>query len=480
MLTQFSKRIKTKKILLVSAILLTALVGSILAIWQFSAMNFRTQGLVVIAQLTPSTRAQTIIDLPPFGEIIANTHSGPVEMVIRLERIETEDFKANLESAPSTIKFFNRLRFDFVDQARLFVLRQILLSLLGASLLLLLVWHPRFKTILTYSGLSTLILLVVLTICFYDYNFNAFSEPEYRGALTMAPGAMKMANDSLADLNKLKDQTNQIVGNLKGLFASVESLPTLSQPDRQIGSQTVLLVSDLHSNPVGIEFMKTLAQRFHVDLVINAGDLSDLGSAPETLLTIDLAELGVPQILVAGNHDTEAIIQGFASIPQSQVANGQMIEIQGLKVLGWPDSLSKSDLVEYRDKDEQKMLLNSEEEAIRIAITEQGTPDILVVHNSNLAAQLIDLAPLVVTGHNHQMGLRQKAGHTLINPGTVGAAGLRGLYSESGAGYSAAIVYIQPGTGPMAVDMIRYNPVSQQFSLERQVILTANMESNSL
>ncbi|HNX92364.1 MAG TPA: hypothetical protein PKI17_02475, partial [Syntrophomonas sp.] len=75
-----------------------------------------------------------------------------------------------------------------------------------------------------------------------------------------------------------------------------------------------------------------------------------------------------------------------------------------------------------------------------------------------------------VTGHDHQLQVKQRGGSVLINPGTTGAAGLRGLYSEEGKAYSAVVAYLLPGSGLIAMDLIDYEPASNQFSLHRKVV----------
>ena len=232
----------------------------------------------------------------------------------------------------------------------------------------------------------------------------------------------------------------------------------------------MLLVSDLHSNPVGIEFTKSLAARFKVDFLINAGDLTDMGLQLETNATQGLASLGVPQLFVGGNHDSQETMNFIAGLPDSYVLNGQMITLQGVKVLGFPDPLSAVPEVQYDSSEEEEKSSEEQLTTIQEAVKALGRPDILVVHDSRLGKKLTPLAGLVMAGHDHRIRVEEGAQGVFINPGTTGASGLRGLYSEQGISYSAAIVYLVPGSGLVAVDMVQYNPGSQQFSLERKLL----------
>lgn len=461
---------KIKKWLITAVVILAALSGSVIAVWQFGGVNVQVKGLLLKVQLVPSLRSETILDIPPFGEVVADTHRGVFSLKVTLERVETETITSDLEKTSSVSKYFDDLKNDFSAQVELFFLRQFVMALIGALAAIWLLLRLRSWRLVKYTAAGSLIFAVVLGISFYRYDFNAFNEPEYRGTLKMAPKALEIANQTLSDLDKLKGQANVVVGNIKQLFDSTNGLPGLNQPDGQDGSVAVLIVSDLHTNPVGVEFMKAIAQQFRVDMVIDAGDLSDMGSMPEASLITDIAGLGMPQVFVSGNHDTQAIMDKFAAAAHIQIASGKQLEVKGLKILGWPDPLGSSDAVEYADSDTKKAALKAETQAIADAVEQQGTPDILVVHNQSVAIKSAALAPLVVTGHTHRIKLLSNNGHVLINPGTVGAAGFRGLYSESDAGYSAAIVYIKPGGVPQTCDMIRYKPDSGQFFLERQVL----------
>lgn len=467
------KKSKLKGILIALAILLTAIVGGVFSIWQFGGMSIQTQGLVFTAHIVPSQHGQTVLAIPPFGEIVANTHRGPTEIRVSLERIETNGFAATLEKMPNAEEYVSDVKNDFTTQIKIFYMRQFLVGMMGALIVLALVWRLRPLRTLKYSLVVGIVLAAFLASSLHNYDYHAFSEPEFRGTMKMAPRVMQFVGDSLSDFEKLKGQTGVVVGNIKDLFAGVEELAGLNQPDGQDGSVVVLLVSDLHTNPLGVEFMRTIAKQFKVDLLINAGDLSDAGSMPEATFISEIEGLGVPQVLISGNHDTSEIMRLFAESPNIHVIDKETLEIMGLKLFGWPDNLGDSQEVEYSDSNVKKEELQKQAEDIRAALAQQGTPDILVVHNESVALKTADLAPLVVTGHTHSAKLLSKDGHVLINPGTVGAAGFRGLSSKADVPYSAAIVYYKPGVGAISCDMIRYNPESRQFLLERQVLAKA-------
>ncbi|MEN6461864.1 MAG: metallophosphoesterase, partial [Syntrophomonas sp.] len=462
--------INNKKYWYLPALIITSITGAILSVYLFGGMAFSFQGLDIRVSMVPAWHGRTIIELPPFGRVSALTHQSPAELRIRLEQVETDTIKSNWAEPTYSKKILGRLQKGLPNMAVSFGLRQIALGAAGAFLLILLLWRARLRTAIL-SGLGgAIIIAVVVGTVFTGYNLEAFREPEYTGAISMAPGAIKIANDSLAQLNEVKDNTNKVVTNIKALFSNADSLMVLGNPDQEKEIVKILLVSDLHSNPVGVEFIKTLAQDFKVDFLINAGDLTDFGSPLEASMTKGLGEIPIPQVFAAGNHDTPEISRFMAAMPNSYVLNGQTIVLKGLRILGLPDPLSGSAAVEASDSQEEERILDIQAAGLQQAIKEQGPPDILVVHNPRVAQRFLAYVPLVVTGHTHSLNFNQKGKSVLINPGTTGAAGLRGLYSETGTPYSAIIVYIKSGEGPLAADIIKYDPTSQQFLLERQLI----------
>jgi len=452
------------------AILVTALVGAILAVWLLGTTTFELEGIEFKAGLTPGRSGITELHFPPFGVVEAKTHKGPVILVISLEQIRSDTFKSHIDNPPDQKQLVEQLQTSARDKITAFALRQVGVAFLGAFFLVFLLWRPGFLKSLLYTTASTLILLLILAGVFRSYDTAAFHEPEYKGVLSMAPAAMKFASDSLTDLNQIRNQTRQIVSNLGLLFSSADSLMVMANPEEQGEVVKVLLVSDLHSNPVGIELCKSLAARFKVDFLINAGDLTDMGSQLETGATQELAAVGVPQLFVAGNHDSPETINFVAGLPDSRVLDGQMFTLKDVKVLGFAHPLSAVPAVEYESPEEEEEAYKKQMARIEEAVLAQGRPDILVVHESRLGKELIPLAGLVVAGHDHRIRIEEGPDGVLVNPGTTGASGLRGLYSEKGISYSAAIVYLVPRSGLVAVDMVQYNPVSQQFSLERKLL----------
>lgn len=463
---------QTQTFFKISGIIITGFIGALLGIWIFGTSTVNIEGMTIKTTLAPSRSGITEIHLPPFGVIEAKTHKGPVKLSMTLEQIETDSLKTHLNQAPNSKEFMQRLRQRAEESVWVIALRQIFIAMIAAFCFILFIWRPGWKQSLLQALLCTFLTVIFLWGSFHSFDARAFNEPEYKGVISMAPSVMEFANKSLTDLELIKENTEKVVANLGELFASADHLMVMADPEGQEQAVKILLVSDLHSNPVGVKFMKGLADTFQVDFIINAGDLTDLGSMQEASLLDEMKSITVPQLLVAGNHDNPQILNMVADMENAHILNGQTVSIKEITVLGFADPLASGQEVEYENSAKKKQALEEAKKQISAEIEKQGPPDILVVHNYNLARSLISQTPLLVAGHDHRLRIEQKKDSILINPGTTGAAGLRGFYSEEGKAYSAVIIYLTPNSGLLAVDLIEYSPVSKQFSMNRELVNT--------
>lgn len=472
---------KTHPFIKTTGIFCTGLIAALLAVWLLGYSFIDIEGITVRAALAPSSTGITELHFPPFGVIKARTHQGPVKLSLTLEQIDSSFLHGQLNHAADSKDFLLRLQKGIKSAVYDFALRQLIIALIVAFVFILLVWRINWKTALLHALLGTTLLFMPVVYAINTYDSQAFREPEYKGVLSMAPSVMEFVSNSLSDLHIVKENTDKIVTNFRKLFLNADALMVMANAEDQQKFVKVLLVSDLHSNPVGVEFMKSTANRFQVDFIINAGDLTDLGTAPEFEAIRELENIPIPQLLVPGNHDRPEIIDIIHQLDNLTVLDGQMLTISGIKVVGFADPLADDAAVEYENPEKAKQILAEEAVRLQAELKKQERPDILVVHNPSLGVKLMSLAEVTVSGHNHQLQVKQQNGAILINPGTTGAAGLRGLYSEEGRAYSAVIAYLMPGSGLMAMDLIDYEPASNQFSLHRKVIEPiVGLEANSL
>lgn len=455
---------------LITAVFLTAVAGILISLFLFGTASFKIHELSWEIFARPSVRGETAVEFPPFGSLTAQTHTGLLGLHVRLEQIGPQLVETDTLTPDGQKQLVKDLQESVPQIMKHFFLRLVLAGFFGALILAFLIWRGRYQLVLATGLLAAFLVGVVLFQGYFTFNADAFREPQYNGVISHAPNFIRLANDSLAKLGKISDQADLLIGNVESLAASTDELANLKTLNQQGDIKNLLLVSDLHSNPVGIELIKSLASSFEIDMIIDAGDLTDFGTSLEKKIAQDISGLGIPYIFSPGNHETAEMTKFIGQQPHVTLLDGSLKTIQGIKILGIPDPFSSSPEVETKDPELWDEILASTLEEAERALGQEESPDILVVHNPKIAKEIDNTPPLVISGHTHRQARETlKNGSLLLNPGTTGAAGLRGLYNEGSVPYTAIIVHFQVGEGLLAADFIQYDLMSQRFSLERRL-----------
>jgi hypothetical protein len=195
-------------------------------------------------------------------------------------------------------------------------------------------------------------------------------------------------------------------------------------------------------------------REFHVDVVVDTGDITTWGSDVESSTLSWIGQLGVPYVFVRGNHDsrrTQALIDGF---PNAQVLDGTVAQVDGLVIAGigdpvfTPDPLagqpfptpSSSPLAEggpqadARSPDPQ--LRAGARLAGVISAWNRAHPDkpvmIAAVHEPYATAPLLGTVPLVLDGHFHSRDITvdKDTGTWVMREGSTGGAGISADFQD--------------------------------------------------
>jgi len=176
-------------------------------------------------------------------------------------------------------------------------------------------------------------------------------------------------------------------------------------------------------------------------------------------------------VFCPGNHDTPEIIGYMSAFENTRVLNGSTISVGEIKILGSADPMAADSKVEPDNPEDMTALMKDQADAlISAGSDEDSRPDIVVAHNPKAASQLIGHFPLIVNGHTHKQSIEIKKDSVVLNPGTSGAAGLRGLYADTAVPYSAMVLYLNADGKATAVDTVKYEPFSDRFFVERKLL----------
>jgi len=437
----------------------------------FGDMDFNIKGLELRLSLEISDRGLTEINIPPVGIVSANTHPIPMKLGVTLTNIDIDLLRQLIEDPIEQAELLEVVIQDARWSIGVFAARMLLIAALGGAFAMLLLHRRNIFDYLKAALMGFAIIAVLLTGIFYTYNINAFANPQYRGIVEAAPWMIEFVQEAFVRVDQLGDQLRIIADNLHELFEAVDTVKPVGEFADTI---KVLHVSDIHNNPAAYDFIQEVAESFQVDLIIDSGDISDFGSPLEALLLERLNDFTIPYLFVAGNHDSPEIISAMEYIDNVVVINNEIVNVKGFNIMGLHDPISASSevlapppmnvIIEYIQKAE--------------IILEQAyiTPDIFVVHHPYIAEEFVNRIPVLLHGHRHRVTVTSREESVIIDAGTTGAAGIRGLQSINEVPYSLVLLHFIREENELevrnvlrAADVIKIYGLVGSFIIERTV-----------
>lgn len=447
---------------------LACLIGAVLAVNAFGQANYDGKGIAFNTRVTILTRGETRLSLPPLGMVSAYTHHAPVRITLELRGLNPSLFE-ELDLTPAAR---DRVLAETAVYARRGVLRAALLAsfLAGAGgVLAMLLWRrSRPWHLLGAFAFATLSCSGLLVWAYADFNLEDLRQPRYQGMLESAPWIMSLLNDSFTGWRELG----------KGLEVMARNLPRLTRqgeggaPMSDVGADLrVLHVSDIHNNAAALPLIRSLARSFRVDLIVDTGDLTDFGTPIEARLALGIAGLRIPYVFIPGNHDSPQLLASLAKTRGIHVVQEGIMSIKGLRILGQADPAAGTS--DPGVVDEARLAENGRTLA-KAWRNAKDPPDLVAVHNMRAAKSLIGKARVILHGHDHQASIKLDHGTLLLDAGTTGAAGWRGLASEKDIPYTLNLQYWRKtglgGFALVAVDAITVHGLRGSVSVSRTMV----------
>ncbi|HEX2949706.1 MAG TPA: metallophosphoesterase family protein, partial [Armatimonadota bacterium] len=407
-----------------------------IAIWGGSSVPL---GIAEIhGKLTPAVSGVTSIVLPPFGMVSASTHHAPLHLTIRIEQLHVDGLLEWMKNGPSREETMHLLQREVMHFARILVLQALLVALLGAFFAGVLLGVRRWRLVAaSCAGLVAVAVPIGLTAL--TYQPEAFSSPTYHGELAKAPELLQAAQLGWKNYASVQDRLPVIVDRITRFYRQLDAVALSPLPPEK-DMQRVLLISDLHNNPLGLKFALDLAREYRVDLVCVAGDVTDLGHPLEAQLLQQWKSFHVPVVIVAGNHDSHAIMGKLANIQGLTVLDhGDVATRNGLTIMGFGDPAS--DRAGVGNVDTTTAELNELGDQIEAKLSTTNKPDILMVHNPRVGRRFLGKIPVILSGHTHSPDFAQRGQSVLVNAGTTGAAGVRFFTEADQLPYGAVVMH---------------------------------------
>jgi len=448
------------------AVLLAAIICGGVAVTLVGARSYHWRAFGVEVRARPAFTGETLIEFTPLGELHARTHRAPLQLQVALRSISIEQLKDFVEHPPAR----KALEKEFLQTAhrdlRDFALWQVATASAGALLapLILRIRRARWWLLSALAGGAFALFMLWRTAS--TFNPTAFDNPRYTGSLRQADWIIAMAKEAFVKAEALSVKLRNVADNLNTLYGRINRLPGLAA---DVDTIRVLHISDIHNNPAAVGFVQELADKMQVDCVLDTGDLTDLGLPVETELSRALANLKMPYVFLAGNHDSQATVAAVRRFPRAVVLDGNPVAVAGLILLGAPDPSSRRAAGGSVDTPPDQ-LQSAGEALLRTFEAMPRPPDIVCVHNPIMAEPLVGKARLILCGHVHRAYIEDRQGTLICNAGTTGAAGVRYFEDHRGVPFTAEVLAFARHPQPhlLFVDQVALNGDLGSYSITRR------------
>lgn len=451
--------------------MLLSVTGMLVFVSLFSTFSTTLDAFQLEMGLMIFDHGYTQLALPPLGRIRARTHFPPLMLKVTLVNINLDQAQQVVDNVKDA-DYLQGLRQSARQKVLIFIARLLMLSFIGGVAGPFFFGERERKRLLTAGLIGVLVLGSLLAASYATYQPLAFMNPEFEGILKAAPWMFGLVEETLFKVRSLGEQLELLAVNISVLFEQVERLGPLGTVD---GDLKVAHISDLHNNPAGMDFVSQVISTFGVDMVIDTGDITDFGTELEAGIASPIRDFGIPYVFVPGNHDSPDVTAFMKRIPNVTVLEWGIVTVKGLRIAGIADPASRSaGMVVAADQ-----VLDEYAGRLHIIVEEAETPPhVVAVHHPRIAGRFLERVNLVLTGHTHQLQITERGESVMINAGTTGAAGIRGLQTRRETPYTLVLLHFGRRENNdyylKAADVIRVSNLQGGFSLERRLFGTTN------
>jgi predicted MPP superfamily phosphohydrolase len=409
------------------------------------------------------------VAVPPLGALSVDAYQGPLRLEIALQRVDPERARALASDPVRLAGVVNEVSDDLRGAIIRLSLVTTGVAIAGAALTSLVALR-RWREPAIAAGVTSVLLLGTAGLGAATWRPEALSQPTYTGLLVNANSLIGNAQDIVARFDAYRASLEDLVANVGTLYATISALPSPGGTDETVA---LLHVSDLHLNPAGFDLMRQVVDQFKVDGVLDTGDITDWGSAPENQLIGSVGKLGVPYVYIRGNHDSTTTAGLIAAQPNATVLDDSAVTVAGIEIVGAKDPRFTPDKSTGDDNASVDVLTASGQTLADEVDTLPDPPAIALVHDPRQATPLDGAVPLVLAGHTHSRKVSVLDGGTrLMVEGSTGGAGLRGLQGEKPTPLTCTVLYLDPATGALrAYDEITLGGLGKtEVTIQRTVV----------
>ncbi|GAA2760909.1 metallophosphoesterase family protein [Actinopolymorpha rutila] len=444
-------------------------------------------------RLVPSLHGQSVLSLPPLGTLAINSHDGPLQFDVTVDRINQDAAKKIFED-PTVLAGLEGEVINDVRKGVYATAGRGLVAGTACAMLVTLIAVRRPRPTLVAGGAAAVAITGIYSFAGLTLHPRAIAEPRYTGLLTGAPSLIGDAEDLAHNFDAYSKELVRLVTNVTKLYDVTATLPAY-QPDSNV--TRVLHVSDLHLGEHAWDVIASVVKQYRVDVIVDSGDITDHGTSAENVFLNRIPSLKVPYVWVRGNHDSTVTEDAMKALPNVVVLDGSVRKVKGITFLGAGDPRFTPDRSNRNIPAETEAVVRQAIGMGRVAdkydashkekpsselgatpgrtatpgetpgetpgatpspgqtVGPNGEPilnprpaiDAIVYHDSAGAPIVDGKASLILTGHAHKrLNLTLPKGSLLMQEGTTGGAGLRALEKSKPAPIEMSVLYLDKST----------------------------------
>ncbi len=403
---------------------------------------------------------RTKLHVPPLGAVTARTHVTPVDLEAGVAELDVDRLEQILRDGGSTEALYAEAESDLRSLLRTFAWRSLAAAAVVGAFVGGFVSRLRIRHVLAGALGGLLGVGVLLGMTWQDFDAEAFAQPTYHGPLERAPEVVEVAREHMADIDLVRERIAILAAQVSELYALANDGSVARDPDEV----RVLHVSDIHSNPLGVEVTRRLATSFAVDAVLDTGDVTSFSHPLESRIGSAIAAVPGRYLFVPGNHDSAEVRAALDEVSNVELLDGDEVNVRGVTILGIADPTFTADNSISADRAAQIRLQHADR-VERLARAHR--PHVLAVHDPRLASESHGVVPVIAAGHRHRRSVSEHDGTIELVVGSTGATGLGSFATDDQIPFEAQLLRFVDGC-LSAVDAITLDGIGGSFDIERR------------
>ena len=421
-------RRRRARLLHITTTAVVAVLGGIVGLLLVPPTTVEVGPLTASVHVRPSLSSETVLLLPPVGQVAFDSHTAPVRIEARIKGVDVEKAEALFYADSGFAELQESAPESLAAAAAKNSALNALFAAAGAGLAVGLTFRRVRRAVLA-GGSAVAVVGASLATTSATFSPESLNQPKFEGLLSQAAYIADLSHGTVIDYQSYRDTLAEFVGQVSALYIAADSLPVGLDQENVI---TVLHVSDIHDNPQAYDVIEQLHTQFAIDAVIDTGDIVSWGTPLENELLRRIGTLDIPYVYVSGNHDGAAAAATIAAQPNATVVENEVVEVAGLRIAGIGDPRfaadDDSDAGGWREGDE----------AVNAAIFQLGDTiesydeehpedpvDVALIHDPTQPEGLLGRVPLVLSGHMHTSDVeldREDSGTGWLTAGSTGGA----------------------------------------------------------